>query len=545
MKSSHRELRRATAQLVWSAQVLTSVLLGGVVLAGCGDDPPQPAVPSTPVASDVAPLERGLRLFADKCAACHGPKGLGDGSAAYLLQPKPRDFSTGAFRIGTTTGGLPTDADLRETIARGMPGSAMLPWSHLPDADLDALVAAVRHLAVEGRYEWLLADDPELEKAEAREIAEDLMRPGDVVELPPMTEPSAESLIKGRAVYAERCASCHDVDGRGRNKTDLIDSRGYPSLARDFTQGIFKGSSAPEAIAMRVLRGLHGSAMPASDVPAEELWPVVQFVRSLVPDGADARQRLDQRELTAAKVAGTLTTDPAAATWASATSTFLPVTPLAWRNDRIEGVELAALHDGTRVAIRLRWKDGTKNDNQLSQTAFGDGAALQFSNAADPPLFAMGAAGVTVNIWHWKASWSRDAEQGAPPLSAAKPNMVTDDAHRIPGHSGDAIFDTARSTGNPTAQLSHPSPVADLDAAGFGTLTTQGKAQQNVGGAARYADGHWEVVFIRDLAAESGGDVGLTAGATTAIALAVWDGAAGDRNGLKAITIWHRLALAP
>jgi len=547
MASRHRETRpaAATARMVWGAQALVAVVLGGGVLVGCADDAPQPDVTPAPSGADASPLARGISLFAEKCAVCHGPKGLGDGPAAYLLQPKPRDFSTGAFRLGTTSKGLPTDSDLRGTIARGMPGSAMPPWSHLPDADLDALVAAVGHFAVEGRLAWLIADDPELDQAEAREIAEDVMLSGPVLELPPMTASSAESLAQGRTIYDRSCAPCHDQDGRGRTRTDLADERGYPCLPRDFTQGIFKGSPEPEAIAMRILRGLHGSPMPATDLPAEDLWPVVHLVRSLVPPGVDERVHLDQRALTAAKVAGSLSTDPAAAEWATATSTFLPVAPLTWRNDRIEGVELQALHDGARLAIRLRWKDATRNDDQLSQTAFGDGVALQFSNAEDPPLFAMGAAGVTVNIWHWKAAWSRDAEHGAPPLSAAMPNMPTDAAYRTPGHPGEAVFDTARSTGNPTAQPAHPSPVADLDAAGFGTLTTQGKAQQNVRGAARYADGHWDVVFVRELGAESGGDVGLTTGETNSLALAVWDGAAGDRDGMKAITIWHRLTLAP
>ena len=64
-------------------------------------------------------------------------------------------------------------------------------------------------------------------------------------------------------------------------------------------------------------------------------------------------------------------------------------------------------------------------------------------------------------------------------------------------------------------------------------------------GGGTWADGRWGVVFVRDLAAPAASDikVDFTPGATTHFALAVWDGGANDRDGQKAITIWHRLTL--
>ena len=39
----------------------------------------------------------GKRVFAQRCAVCHGPDGRGNGPAAPLMFPRPRDFSSGIF----------------------------------------------------------------------------------------------------------------------------------------------------------------------------------------------------------------------------------------------------------------------------------------------------------------------------------------------------------------------------------------------------------------------------------------------------------------
>jgi|GEM_PF-5096235 len=44
---------------------------------------------------------------------CHGPTGKGDGPAATALDPKPRNFTGGAFKFDTDGDGKTgTDADL-------------------------------------------------------------------------------------------------------------------------------------------------------------------------------------------------------------------------------------------------------------------------------------------------------------------------------------------------------------------------------------------------------------------------------------------------
>src|SRR5262245_52163567 len=135
--------------------------------AGRGDPPPRPSADQprmTPgdgpaavnVTADAAspPAEavlvaRGKALFARQCVICHGEQGDGAGVFAYLMNPRPRNFQKGKFKLTTTQNQVPSEDDLLRTISRGMPGSAMPPWGHLPLADLKALVAYVRKVHVD------------------------------------------------------------------------------------------------------------------------------------------------------------------------------------------------------------------------------------------------------------------------------------------------------------------------------------------------------------------------------------------------------------
>jgi cytochrome c553 len=55
------------------------------------------------------------------CVGCHGELGDGEGENAQWLEPKPRNFTLGIFKCrSTTTGTLPLDSDLFDTIGRGL-----------------------------------------------------------------------------------------------------------------------------------------------------------------------------------------------------------------------------------------------------------------------------------------------------------------------------------------------------------------------------------------------------------------------------------------
>jgi hypothetical protein len=58
----------------------------------------------------------GKRVFAQRCAVCHGPDGKGNGPAAPSMSPRPRDFSSGVFKYKSTAAAEPpTDEDLLGT----------------------------------------------------------------------------------------------------------------------------------------------------------------------------------------------------------------------------------------------------------------------------------------------------------------------------------------------------------------------------------------------------------------------------------------------
>ncbi len=103
---------------------------------------PSQILPSTP-----ALMDAGAQTYRKQCEACHGKAGDGRGEAAYLLYPRPRDFTRGEFRLVSTWEGVPTDEDLFRTISRGMPGSAMPSWAHLTEESRWGLVHYVKSLS--------------------------------------------------------------------------------------------------------------------------------------------------------------------------------------------------------------------------------------------------------------------------------------------------------------------------------------------------------------------------------------------------------------
>lgn len=99
----------------------------------------------------------------------------------------------------------------------------------------------------------------------------------------------------------------------------------------------------------------------------------------------------------------------------------------------------------------------------------------------------------------------------------------------------------AEYVGNPVAERVHASPIENLNAESFATLTHA--EEQNVEGAGEWRDGRWRALFARDLVTGIDGSAGFAVGESTMIAFAVWEGGAGDRNGLKSIAPFIEIRL--
>ena len=80
----------------------------------------------TPRGNFTVSQQRGHGLYLRYCVGCHGTFGDGNGENAPYIDPKPRDFVTATFKCRSTpTGTLPTDADLINTLHRGVEASNM------------------------------------------------------------------------------------------------------------------------------------------------------------------------------------------------------------------------------------------------------------------------------------------------------------------------------------------------------------------------------------------------------------------------------------
>jgi cytochrome c oxidase cbb3-type subunit 2 len=103
-------------------------------------------------ASAAGDAAKGKTLYDTNCMSCHGTGGKGDGPVgAALPEPKPRDFTVGAFKFDTDKDGKPgTDADMMNVVKNGAAaygGNPMMaPWGHLPEADITDIIVYVRTL---------------------------------------------------------------------------------------------------------------------------------------------------------------------------------------------------------------------------------------------------------------------------------------------------------------------------------------------------------------------------------------------------------------
>lgn len=510
-------------------------------------------------------VTRGREIFSNQCAVCHGPGGDGQGSFAYLMNPRPRNFLAGKFKLATTENQVPSDADLLNTLRRGMPGSAMPPWGHLPDADLNSLVAFIRFLHQEGVRQDLEASVAEGNRTEA-EIPEELEQrtaPGMPLHVPP--EPGFDSTrwFRGRAIYLQACASCHGLNGEPVASAIKTDDEGYPTPPRSFVSGIYKGGMEGHQVYARVIKGMRGTPMPGFEgtYTDDEMWDLIHYVQSLAKAGAQDRALLRQESIVAARVVA-LPSGPADAEWDHARPVYVGLTPLWWTEERIEGLIVQALHDDTELAIRFSWLDPTVDDLPIRTESFRDAVAIQFSLASDPPFY-MGNPGKHggVNMWMWKADRERNIAQGYQDVDAAYPDRVVD---QYPEQDYTTIdkplgtewpkgelmehrkgFITAWGAGNLVARPDLATPVESLTASGPGTLSGLPYELQQVKGQAVYERGVWKVQVSRALTV--GGDNGVErpfkSGDYIPVSFAVFNGDVRDRDGKKNISIWQRLVI--
>lgn len=152
-----------------SGAMLSVVLAALLVAQGCtkkeSAEPSQAAsVPqaaaSTPAAAPAAEAPatvaaggnaEGEKVYNAFCVTCHGAKGKGDGPAAVALNPKPLDFTVGAFKYDVDGNGAKGDVEdikaiVHDGAAKHGGSPLMTPWPMIKPDQLQAVAEYVKSL---------------------------------------------------------------------------------------------------------------------------------------------------------------------------------------------------------------------------------------------------------------------------------------------------------------------------------------------------------------------------------------------------------------
>jgi DMSO reductase family type II enzyme heme b subunit len=443
--------------------------------------------------------EDGEAVYLRHCIGCHGQDGDGLGPAAERLNPPPRDFTLGQYKIKTSAfdDPVPNDEDLLRMIGDGMPGTAMPGWADvLSRRQMLGVIAYIKTFA------GLEQEQATTQLEYGSEIAA-----------------SADSIETGRGLFHEddRCSECHGQEGKGDAVKKLRDDNGARTWPRNLTKPwTFRASNDPRDIFRRISVGIPGTQMPSFADPAstkklsvEERWHIANYVHALAK--TDEVVRPENTVIEAARVADAIPLSPDDPVWRQSEPVTFLLVPQILAGERLftpsnDTITVRALHDGSRLGMLLEWDDRTKSipgdpdaekiaDEDMGEDAVAVQMPVSVAQGTERPYFAMGDAARPVTLWRWSSG------------SAESPASVS--------------LVTARGSQDLTGR---EAAVVGLEARG------------------EYANGTWRVIMTRPLrTSPADQDLQITQGAYIPIAFATWDGSNGERGARHTLTTWYWL----